>query len=205
MKPRASIPVGLVRIVEGEEDTVRTDLMNIVLQCGAGEVARSRDPNILLEVFMDGLLASLVQSQRLFDVLKPMIDTPEIKRNVLTQMPNDDLHFGEAIKDTVGHKAEQMQTDVICERERGSDEVPALCILQVIENSLRCRRVKVDRHIKLLYDSPEVVVLRLIVEKYGLLAFASGSKLPVVEQSAMEPIFLHAPTKFRCRLLRAMH
>ncbi len=132
VEPLARVLVRLVGVVDGEEDAVRTDLMDAVLQSGAGEVTRGGDPDVLLEVLVDRLLAGLVKPERLLDVLQPMVDAPEIERDVLAQMSDDDLDTGKAIEDAVGHETEEVQADIICKGKWGSNEIFTLLILHVV-------------------------------------------------------------------------
>ena len=106
--------------------------MDAVLQSGAGEVTRGGDPDVLLEVLVDRLLAGLVQSKRLLNVLQPMVDAPQIERDVLAEMSDDYLDTGIAIKDAVGHKTEEVQADIICKGKWGSNKIFALLILHVV-------------------------------------------------------------------------
>lgn len=77
----------LVRVVDAEQDAVGSDLVDDILERVAGEVARGGDPDVLLEVVVDGLLAvpvvALLLGDGPLDVLEPVVDAPEVERDVL--------------------------------------------------------------------------------------------------------------------------
>ena len=106
--------------------------MHTILQGRAGEMARGGDPDVLLEVLMYRLLARLVQSQWLLDILQPVIDAPKIKRKVFAQMSDDNLDFREAIKNAVRDQAHEVQTDVVGKREGRSDEVFPIFVQHIV-------------------------------------------------------------------------
>ena len=205
IEPMTSIFVGFVGIIDREENTVRTDLMDTVLQRRAGEMAGSGDPDILLEVLVDGLLAGLIQPEGLLDIFQPVIDTPKVKRQMLAQMSDDDLNPRKAVEDTVRNDAHQVQANVVGERKRRPDKVFAVLVLHVVEDPLRRRRMYVDGHIELLNDGPEGVVLGMIVEEDLLFALRTRGQLPIVQQRAMEAVIRHTTGQLSRRLVGVVH
>lgn len=85
--PSRAILNRLVRVIDTEQDAVGPDLVDDVLERVAGEVARGGDPDVLLEVVVDGLLAvpvvALLLGDGPLDVLEPVVDAPEVERDVL--------------------------------------------------------------------------------------------------------------------------
>ena len=74
-------------IVDGKQDSIRTDLCHAIMKSWRRKVATRGNPDILREIFSDGFLTGLLQPQRLLDILEPVIDPPEIERQVLPEVP----------------------------------------------------------------------------------------------------------------------
>lgn len=76
------------------------------------------DPDVLLEVVIDGLLrhdTALLVGDGALDIFEPVVDTPEVKRNMLALVADDDLGGGEAVKDSVRDQTQSVQGDTIGE------------------------------------------------------------------------------------------
>lgn len=117
--PGGAVLDGLVGVVDGEEDALGADLADDVLEGVGGEVAGGGDPDVLLEVVVDGLLGEavvpLLDGERALDVLEPVVDAPEVEGQVLAQVADDDLEVGVAVEDAVGDHAHQVQADGVGE------------------------------------------------------------------------------------------
>lgn len=173
----------------------------------AGEVARGGDPDVLLEVVVDGLLAvpsiALLLGDGPLDVLEPVVDAPEVEGDVLAQVAHDDLRLGVAVEDAVDDEAHQVQADGVGEGQRRADEGLALRV-ELVEDDVRGRgRVNVKRHVELRQDLPEGVVLRLIVEEVLLAVLARV--LEVTQQGAVEAELLDAAGELLARLDGVVH
>ena len=79
------------------------------------------NPDVLRKVLSNGLLARLFETQGFLDVLKPVVNSPEVEGNVLAQVADDDLELGEAVEEAVGHHTEEVQTDALGEAEGRAD------------------------------------------------------------------------------------
>lgn len=205
--PSRAVLDRLVRVIDAEQDAVGPDLVDDILERVAREVARGGDPDVLLEVVVDGFLAipvvALLLGDGPLDVLKPVVDAPEVKRDVLAQMAHDDLRLGVAVENTVDDEAHQVQADCVGEGQGRADEGLALRV-ELVEDDVRGGgRVYVQRDVELLEDVPEGVVLRLVVEEV-LLAVLSRV-LEVAEQGAVEPELLDAAGELLAGLDGVVH
>lgn len=205
--PGGAVLDRLVRVVDAEQHAVGADLVDDVLERVAGEVARGGEPDVLPEVVVDGLLAvpivALLLGDGPLDVLEPVVDAPEVERDVLAQVAHDDLGPGVAVEHAVDDEAHQVQADGVGEGQRGADEGLALRV-ELVEDDVRGgRRVDVQRDVEVRQDLPEGVVLRLVVEEV-LLAFAARV-LEVAEQGAVEPELLDAAGELPAGLDGVVH
>lgn len=205
--PGRAVLDGLVGVVDAEEDAVGADLVDDVLERVAGEVARGGDPDVLLKVVVDGLLAvpvvTLLLSDGPLDVLEPVVDAPEVKGDVLAQVAHDDLGLGMAVEDAVDDEAHQVQADGVGEGQGRADEGLALGVELVEDDVGGGGGVDVQRDVELLQDVPEGVVLRLVVEEVLL---AVGARvLEVAEEGAVEPELLDAAGELPAGLDGVVH
>lgn len=205
--PSGAVLDRLVRVVDAEQHAVGSDLVDDVLERVAGEVARGGDPDVLLEVVVDGLLAvpvvALLLGDGPLDVLEPVVDAPEVERDVLSQVAHDDLGLGVAVEHAVDDEAHQVQADGVGEGQGRADEGLALRI-ELVEDDVRGRgRVDIQRDVELGQDLPEGVVLRLVVEE--VLLAVPARVLEVAEQGAVEPELLDAAGEFLAGLDGVVH
>lgn len=201
VEPIASRLEFLERVVDREQDAVRTDLVHAEVERGRGEVPARRDPDVLVEVLADRLLAA--QPQRLLDVLEPVVDAPQVEGDVLAQVAQDDLQRRVAVEDAVGHHAEHVQADALGKGQRRADE-PLPVLPQLLEDGARrVARVQVEGHVQLRAGPPEDVPLGLVVEDH-VVPVGPGA-LRVVDQGALEAVLRHAAAELGGGLLGVVH
>lgn len=102
--PSTSILNLLIRIINTKEHTIRPKFINDILQRMRREMPTSGDPDILLEVVIDSLLAHDIPSflsDRFLHILEPVVNAPEVERDVLAIMADNDLRCREAVEDAV--------------------------------------------------------------------------------------------------------
>lgn len=121
-----------------------------------------RDPDILVEVFPDRLLA--VQTKRLLNILEPVVYTPEIKGNVLAQVTQNDLQLGVTVEDAVGDHAQDVKGDTLREGERWADEPLAVLPKLFKYGACGVARVQVEGHVQFCAGLPEDIPFGLVVE-----------------------------------------
>lgn len=204
--PSTAILNRLVGVVDREEDSLGAYVAGQIFEGRGAEVATRGEVDVVLEVVVDIFLAkdiSCLLRKRAFDILKPVVDAPEIVGDVLAEMTDDDLELREAVKDTVGHDAEKMQRYCVRKAKRWADEVLAILVECLVTVSNRRSWVDVDRNVKLLSDCPESVVSGIVVEKVRLTILTGV--LNVVDQSAVEAQFGDSTAKFFAGLLWVMH
>lgn len=191
----------LERIVHREQDPVRADLVHAEVQRGRREVPARGDPDVLVEVLPDRLLAA--QPQRLLDVLEPVVDAPQVEGDVLAQVAQDDLQRRVAVEDAVGHHAQDVQADALGERERRADE-PLPVLPELLEDGARrVPGVQVEGDVELRAGPPEDVPLGLVVEDHVVPVRAGA--LRVVHQGALEAVLRHAAAELGGGLLGVVH
>ena len=185
--PPTAVLNRLVRIINREKDPLSPHIAGQVLKRRRAEMPTSRQVNIILEVVVNILLTEHIPRllrERPLDVFEPVVDSPEVVRDVLAQVADDDFQFGEAVEDAVGYEAEQVQGDGIGEAEGRADEVLAGFVEGLVAVSDGGGGVEVDGDVEFLRDGSEGVVGGVVVEKVG---FAVGAGvLDVVEQGAVE-------------------
>jgi hypothetical protein len=201
--PRTSILKRLERIIDTEEDSGSSDLLNAVLQRGSREMATGGDPDVLGKVLSDGLLARLLEAQRFLDILKPVVDPPEIEGNVLAQVTDNDLELGEAVEEAVGHHSEEVQTDALGEAEGRADQPFSVCPQLVVDAAGGVSGVKVEGYVEFLDCGPEDVPICVVVEDH-FFAIGTGS-LSVIDERTQESKLGDAASEFVCCLFGIVH
>ena len=204
--PATAVLNGLVGIVNTEQNAIGTNLVDDILQGGSREVSTGSDPDVLLEVVIDGLLghhATLLISNGPLDIFEPVVDTPEVEGNVFALVTNNNLQLGEAVEHSVGDQAQGVQADTVGEGQRGSNQILALGV-QLVKNDIRrSSGVDVQGDIQLGQDLPELVVGGLVVVEIGL-AVGTGV-LEVAKESTVESELLNTATQLLASLLRVVH
>lgn len=111
IEPATSIVKCFERTVDTEEYAVNAHFRQTEIQRVRLEVAGRGDVDVLVEVLSDCLLA--VKTEWLLAILKPMVDAPHVKRNVLAQVAENDLQLGVTVEHSIGHHTEYVKTDTL--------------------------------------------------------------------------------------------
>ena len=91
-----------------------------------------------------------------------MVKSPDISRETLAKMSNDELDFRESVKNSIAAKTESMNTHT-GRKDLGTPSLTARPNL--FENRGRSQtRVHVNRDFEILNGLPKDVVLRLIIK-----------------------------------------
>lgn len=201
VKPRTCRLKLLKWVVHREQYPVRADLIHTKVECGRREVATCRDPDVLIEILANRLLAA--QAKRLLDVLEPVVDAPQVKGDMLTQMAQNNLQLGVAIKGAVGHHAEHMQADALGKGQRWAHE--PLAVLPQLLKDAACgvARVQVKGNVELRACLPKDVPFGLVVKDHVVTVGASA--LGVVDEGALEAVGGHAPAELSGCFFGVMH
>merc|ERR1712093_6360 len=195
IKPGTSILITFERIVGREHDSIcAAEFFDAVLQGRRRKVPRGCDPDVVTKVLPDGPLTRLLQSQRLLDILKPMVDPPQVKRNMLSQMSDHHLEFGVSVKDPIDNHAQQMQAHTLCKAERRTDQPFAISPQSIIHHTRGLFGMKVEGDVEFDTSLPEHIPLRLIIKYQGL---PVRGYLDVIDQCALEAVLFNAASQFR--------
>lgn len=123
----------------------------------------ARYPSVLFEMIVyrqfPKVLGALFQGNRLFNVLEPVIDAPEIESSVLTQVANNDLQIRFAIEHAICDQANKLQIDIFTKTEWRANEKLAVNIELLVDNVCGRLRVGVERNIGFLADLTVYIVL----------------------------------------------
>ena len=166
-------------------------------------MSRGGDPNILGKVVADSLLAGLLKAEELLPVLKPMVNPPHVKWDVFTEMANDNLQVGVSVKDAVGHHAQDVETDTMGETEGRANQPLPVCPELLIYSSGGVAGVEIKWDVKVGAGLPEYIPLGLVVKDHVVTVFTSA--LSVIDQGALETIFLNASSELGSGFLGIMH
>lgn len=122
IEPVAGILEGLKRIIDREQDPIGPDLRHSEIQRRRREMPGGRDPDVPRKVLADGPLARRRETEMLLPVLEPVVDPPQVERDVLTQVAQDELKVGVPVEEAVGHHPQDVQTDALREAERRAEQ-----------------------------------------------------------------------------------
>jgi len=204
--PATAILNGLVWVINREEDALGAKVVSDVSEGLGAEVTTGGDPDVVVEVVVEGALADDIASlggKWLLDILEPVVGAPEVEWNVLTKMTDNDLQLREAVEDTVGDDTEEVERYSIGEGEWWTNEVLALSVLLPVLCALWGGWVDVDGHIQLLDDLPEGIIVWLIIVEVSLPVRASV--LHVIQERTMEAKLCDTAAELSTSLRRVVH
>jgi hypothetical protein len=108
----------LVWIVDAKEDAFETNVIIDILQCWRREVTTGRDPDVVFEVVLQIFLRHEISRslrEQSLDVPESVVDAPEVERDMLAEMDDNDLECGETVEDTIRENAQQVKRDAVGE------------------------------------------------------------------------------------------
>lgn len=161
------------------------------------------NPDVLRKVLSNGLLARLFETQGFLDVLKPVVNSPEVEGNVLAQVADDDLELGEAVEEAVGHHTEEVQTDALGEAEGRADQPFPVCPKLVMDAAGGISGVEIEGDVEFLDCGPEDIPVCVVVEDH-VFALRAGS-LSIVDERTEEAKLGDAASEFFCCLFGIVH
>ena len=172
-------------IIHREQDAIRPHLAHAEIERRGREMPRGGNPNVLGKVLTDGLFA--IQTQGFLDVLKPVIDAPQVKGDVFAEMADDHFEVGVAVEDAVGDHAENMEGDALGEAEGWADEPGALGPEFLVDGAGRVTGVEVEWDVEFGAGFPEDVPFFAVVEDH--IVAVGAASLGVVDEGAFETEF----------------